>query len=119
MGSNITQRLVSAKWKNILSHKKLFFWKDDRETEGGDVYEETGGEDNKDNSDDPEAPDVNGEEVGERKGDKKTISNEGSNIGLIVGVVIPLILLAIIAVIGALVVLFVWKKRYELCISHI
>ena len=53
---------------------------------------------------DPEDPSVIGENDGE------------SNVGQIAaGVIIPLILLAVIAVITILV-LFVWKRRYKLCI---
>ena len=62
--------------------------------------------------DNKEGPDVNGE-VGGEDGDHDDLSDGGSNTGLIAaGATIPLILLAVIAVI-AILVLFVWKRRFE------
>ena len=62
--------------------------------------------------DNKEGPDVNGEFEG-GEGDKDDLSDGGSNTGLIAaGAIIPLILLAVIAAI-AIVVLFVWNRRFE------
>ena len=90
-------------------------WEDNiTETGGGDINKETGKEEG--NKVDPEDPGVNGG-VGGGEGDKETISDGESNTGLIAaGVITPLILLAAIAVIVTLVVLFIWKRRYEQCI---
>ena len=85
-------------------------WEDGSET-GEDVTEET-----EEDRVGPEDPGVNGG-FEDEEGDIETISDGESNTGLIVtGVITPLILLAVIAVIVTLVVLFIWKIRYEQCI---